>query len=92
MAIDNGKNGRNGGWRKYFKVADTGGQLSPISGQNQFGLPNYKEQQEIVEYLDKQTKDIDDLVSLENKKMELLKEYRQSLISEVITGKIKVSD
>ena len=44
MAIDNGKNGRNGGWRKYFKVANTGGQLSPISGTNQFGLPGYQRQ------------------------------------------------
>lgn len=56
----------------------------------QFGLPKLQEQQEIVEYLDKHTKEIDDLVSMEQKKIELLKEYRQSLISEVITGKIKV--
>jgi hypothetical protein len=28
-------------WRKYFKVADTGGTMSPISGSNQFGLPGY---------------------------------------------------
>jgi hypothetical protein len=41
---NDGRNGRNGGWRKYFKVANTGGQLSPISGQNQFGLPNYDRQ------------------------------------------------
>jgi len=43
MAINNGKNGRNGGWRKYFKVADVNqlGQLSPISGKNNFGLPGY---------------------------------------------------
>ncbi len=32
-------------WRKYFKVADTGGQLSPISGTNQFGMPGYPRQQ-----------------------------------------------
>jgi type I restriction enzyme S subunit len=51
---------------------------------------NIKEQQEIVDYLDKHTKEIDDLVSMEQKKIELLKEFRQSLISEVITGKIKV--
>ena len=37
-------NNRKRGWRKYFKVANTGGQLSPISGQNQFGLPNYDRQ------------------------------------------------
>jgi hypothetical protein len=36
--------GRKKGWMKYFKVANTGGQLSPISGQNQFGLPNYDRQ------------------------------------------------
>ena len=29
------------GWKKYFKVADTSGQMSPISGTNQFGLPGY---------------------------------------------------
>jgi hypothetical protein len=45
MAIDSGRNGRNGGWRKYFKIADVSGQLSPISGQNQFGLPGYPRQQ-----------------------------------------------
>jgi type I restriction enzyme S subunit len=52
--------------------------------------PPIKEQQEIVEYLDKHIKETDDLVSMEQNKIELLKEYRQSLISEVITGKIKV--
>jgi type I restriction enzyme S subunit len=56
----------------------------------QFGLPKLDEQQKIVDYLDKHTKEIDDLVQLEQNKIELLKEYRQSLISEVITGKIKV--
>jgi len=29
------------GWRKYFKVADTSGVMSPISGTNQFGFPGY---------------------------------------------------
>jgi len=29
------------GWRKYFKVADTSGVMSPISGTNQYGLPGY---------------------------------------------------
>ena len=28
-------------WKKHFKVVDAGGQLSPISGTNQFGLPGY---------------------------------------------------
>ena len=29
-------------WRKYFKVADVSGQMSPINGQNQYGLPGYQ--------------------------------------------------
>jgi len=29
------------GWKKYFKVADTTGVMSPISGSNQFGFPGY---------------------------------------------------
>jgi len=37
-------NNRKRGWKKYFKVANTGGQLSPISGQNQSGLPGYPRQ------------------------------------------------
>jgi hypothetical protein len=29
------------GWKKYFKVADTSGQLSPISGRHADGYPSY---------------------------------------------------
>jgi type I restriction enzyme S subunit len=53
-------------------------------------LPPLSEQHEIVSYLDEQTEKIDSSIQLEKKKIKLLKEYRQSLISEVVTGKIKV--
>ena len=53
-------------------------------------IPTIIEQELIVKYLDEQTKEIDDLILLEQKKIDLLKEYRQTLISEVITGKIDV--
>ena len=53
-------------------------------------IPPVKEQQQIVEYLDEQTQLIDNTTSIEEKRIELLKEYRQSLISEVVTGKRKV--
>ena len=29
------------GWKKYFKVANVGGELSPLSGQGSDGLPGY---------------------------------------------------
>lgn len=53
--------------------------------------PPKSEQTQIVKYLDKKTKKIDNQLTLEQKKIDLLKEYRQSLISEVVTGKIKVT-
>ncbi|MGB1051336.1 MAG: restriction endonuclease subunit S [Chitinophagales bacterium] len=49
------------------------------------------EQQQIVEYLDEQTQKIDKTISIEEKRIKLLKEYRSSLISEVVTGKRKVT-
>ena len=54
--------------------------------------PPAEEQQQIVNYLDKQTQKIDTTIEKETKRIELLKEYRQALISEVVTGKIDVRD
>ena len=53
-------------------------------------LPPLKEQKQIVEYLDQKTQETNELIATEQRKIELLKEYRQSLISEVVTGKIDV--
>jgi type I restriction enzyme, S subunit len=53
-------------------------------------VPPISEQQEIVAYLDNQTSLIDQNISLEVQKIEKLKEYRQSLISNVVTGKVCV--
>jgi type I restriction enzyme S subunit len=53
-------------------------------------FPQISEQQQIVEYLDEQTQKIDTSIQTEERKIELLKEYRQSLISSVVTGKIDV--
>lgn len=53
--------------------------------------PPQHEQEQIVEYLEKETSTIDSTITKEEKRIEFLKEYRQSLISEAVTGKIKVS-
>jgi len=55
-------------------------------------IPPLQEQQQIVDYLDLETSKIDKLVNIESKRINLLKEYRQSLISEVVTGKVDVRD
>ena len=57
-----------------------------------FILPSETEQNQIVEYLDEQTQKIDFTIKKETQRIELLKEYRQSLISEVVTGKVDVRD
>jgi type I restriction enzyme S subunit len=53
-------------------------------------LPPLSEQHKIVSYLDENTELIVKTISIEEERIELLKVYRQSLISEVVTGKIDV--
>ena len=53
-------------------------------------MPSCLEQNQIANYLDRKAKQIDELRSSEEQTIKLLKEYRQSLISEVVTGKIDV--
>ena len=53
-------------------------------------LPPKQEQTQIANFLDHKTGQIDELITTEQRKIELLKEYRQSLISEAVTGKIDV--
>ena len=52
--------------------------------------PPDREQTRIAAFLDRKTGQIDELVSAEQRKVQLLKEYRQSLIFETVTGKIDV--
>ena len=53
-------------------------------------LPPIDEQEKIVKYLNAKTISIDALISKANKEIDLLKEYKQTIISEAVTGKIKV--
>lgn len=53
-------------------------------------IPPLTEQQAIADYLDKKCAEIDGLKAKLTKKRETLTELRQSIISEVVTGKRKV--
>lgn len=53
-------------------------------------VPLLKEQNNIVNYLDIETKKIEKQIELINKKVELLKEYKQSLIYEAVTGQLEI--
>lgn len=53
-------------------------------------IPPICEQNEIVAYLDAKTAEIDALIASKERQVELLREYRKSIISEAVTGKFKV--
>lgn len=55
-------------------------------------IPPIFEQHQIVELIETETKRIDEKIARTEKEIELLQEYRTALISEVVTGKIKVVD
>ncbi len=55
-----------------------------------FVIPPLDEQKEIVKYIDNEIEKIDKAMELQRMKVERLKEYRASLIDDVVTGKIKV--
>ena len=50
------------------------------------------EQNKINVFLKKETEKIDHILRIEDKIIKLIKEYRQSLISSVVTGKIRVTE
>ena len=77
---------------KHFMKSAIGLKRVPTKFVEDFRIPipTYQEQKEIANFLNQKTKQIDELITTEHKKIELLKEYRQSLISEAVTGKIDV--
>ena len=48
------------------------------------------ERNDIIHYIESKTQKIDNASSKIEKEIELMQEYRTALISEVVTGKIKV--
>lgn len=55
-------------------------------------IPPLPEQQEIVTYIEAKVANINQLCQAERSQIEKLKEYKQRLISDVVTGKVKVTN
>lgn len=53
-------------------------------------VPSFSEQQAIVKFLDEECAKIEAKISKANRRIELLEELKQSIITEAVTGKIKV--
>lgn len=54
-------------------------------------IPTIEEQYSIADYLDKKCAQIDQLITIKQKKIDKLNEYKKSLIYEYVTGKKEVS-
>jgi type I restriction enzyme S subunit len=64
----------------------------PNINQIFFVCPQKEEQIQIVNYLDEKTSKIDKTVSKINDQIETLKEFRKTLINDVVTGKVRIQD
>ena len=98
--------GSSSRWLGYVllsTVGQTHGQISLYGGTKdglslddvknyQILLPPLDEQITIVEHLDKTSADIDAAIARVRRQIELLQEYRTSLIADVVTGKLDVRE
>jgi restriction endonuclease S subunit len=85
----------------FFKVSDMDlGQIAkpgPVPAISEgevreirVALPSAPEQTAIVEHLDAQTAKLDAAIAAARREIELLREYRERLIADVVTGKVDV--
>lgn len=63
--------------RHSFTEEQLGGIMTPV--------PPYAEQQKIADFLDRKCREVDELIALEEKMIEELKAYKQSVITETVT-------
>ena len=78
-------------WREVVQSAQPNLSMEDL-GNLYIPYPSIAEQERIVDYISNKTRSIAQLLQQVYRQIELLKEYRQSLISQVVTGKIDVRD
>ncbi|WP_066503159.1 restriction endonuclease subunit S [Abyssisolibacter fermentans] len=62
-----------------------------LFGQQELPNPEYEEQEAIADYLDDKCSKIDKIIQKSKQQIDLLKEFRKTLISDVVTGKVRVN-
>ncbi len=79
----------NWGFQQFLNTISTGSTATGIKASKLFMfnvlITKKEEQQNIVEYLDKKCTSMDSIIDKEQKLIEKLKEYKQSLITETVT-------
>lgn len=81
-------------FKDYYSIVLSGSTIYNLSLHSvanvSFAYPPIQEQEQIVAYLDEVTGKIDQAVTQKQEQITKLKEYKQSLINDVVTGKVKV--
>lgn len=80
--------------KRYLLMEAVGGGQPNISQdiikRTMVPLPPLEEQERIAEYLDKRCAEIDEAKERKQRQIELLREMKQTLISDAVTGRVKV--
>lgn len=81
--------------QEQVSILQTGGNREGLSA-SAFGefwviVPTPTEQQQIADYLDNKCTEIDNLIAIKQQKIEELKDYKESVIYEYVTGKKEVN-
>lgn len=83
-------------WRKQLREVASGVKLFSITQKVLINasviVPLFDEQQEIADYLDKKCSDIDSIIADKKKQLEIVAEYKKSLIYEYVTGKKEIKE
>lgn len=76
---------------EYFKTGGAQGGINVDNGKKLYiNIPSKTEQEKIAKFLDEKTAQFDSIISKKEALIEKLEEAKKSLISEVVTGKVKV--
>lgn len=78
---------------EYYQYGSTQPSMSRLDYENMyFPIPPNNEREQVLNYIVNHCDEIDKIISNERKRIELLEEYFQTLVSSVVTGEVKVSD
>ena len=78
---------------EYYQYGSTQPSMSRLDYENMyFPIPPNNEREQVLNYIVNHCDEIDKIISNEKKRIELLEEYFQTLVSSVVTGEVKVSD
>jgi type I restriction enzyme S subunit len=82
-------------YRPYLMIDAEGSRKDPNISQDTIAnikipFPPVEEQEQIAKYIENELNQIDKLIAKTTKEIELIKEYKTSLINEAVSGKIKV--